>query len=100
MTSGDRAAEQYEQDQPRQVPLPTVRTIHDFQPGDHVWYQPPEDGDEYAGVVDEFTAAGTLRITIRRWVKGEAHLTHSIVGQYAINEGRLYRRQDGEDIHG
>lgn len=98
MSSGDQAAEQYEQDQPSVAALPPVRTITDFQPGDPIWYQPPEDGDEYAGVVEEFTVTGTLRIITRRWVDGEPHLVRNIVGQYAINQGRLYRREDGEEI--
>lgn len=101
MPSGDRAAEQYEQDQPS---LPIINTgdrvtvLTEFSAGDHIWYQPPEDTDEYAGVVDEFTPAGTMRITTRRWVNGQPHLVHNIVGQYAINQGRLYRRTDGTDI--
>lgn len=103
MTSGDRAAEQYEKDQPSLPIISTgdrVMVLSEFTVGDHIWYQPPEDGDEYAGVVDEFTVAGTMRITTRRWVNGVPHLVRNIVGQYAINQGRLYRRRDGEDIDG
>jgi hypothetical protein len=76
----------------------TMTTLDDFPVRTHVWYQPPGDRDEYAGVVTDVLPTGTLRIMTRRWDGDIPTLVRAIVGHYAIEQGRLYRRLDGVDI--
>jgi hypothetical protein len=78
-------------------------TVYDFHPGDPVWYTPIDSTARFQGVVDGYFEGGaSLNITYRRWIHGykgdTVALIPSIVGQFAINEGRLYHRDDGEDI--
>lgn len=72
-------------------------TLESFKPGDPIWYT--VNGVTHPGTVVKMNwAERTLTAVTRRENGDGVYYAYSVVGLYAIGQGRFYRRDDGEVI--